>query len=569
MIRRDFLKGALAGGLVGESASLSASPRPRSGQPRAGAKPRMMFYHDGRHPLIYMYEPPMQKQEFEAGADELAGTPIEAIMLWLGDGRTVLHDTRVGELWGHHIQKWSHLIFRRAHQNAKGLIEAGHDPLRLLCDRTHAMGMLLYPVLLVQQGTGKRDEDMRASEFRLENRHLEIGAGGGVDADFPGFHGLDFKHQEVREERFALIQETLERYPIDGFELQLNYMPYYFHPDQVEAGREIMTGWVERVYRALKRSGSDRELAIRIPASLEGCYSVGLDVREWLRRGIVDVLIGQNFSTPELVGQMADFRPLVEAAEGSSCRVHAALHSHVDSDRLAEATIDMVRAGACNYWAQGVEGLYLAHWFSNWPYRGSFYEKLRELPYPEVMAPRDKTYFVTTGTQRYPQPVLEPGLSIQLPADLQVGRPVGIDFTISDDLPRWHQVGRVHQVRIRIRVLNTTELDRLEFRLNDRELPEERLRKINHMYTMKNPRYSVWGYWFIYTLDSDHWPRQGANRLHVNLTHRDPDVTPQIFLRDVELEIQYLLGKNFDRGFQDPALGSVEVLSDEVDTING
>jgi len=22
-------------------------------------KPRIMFYHDGRHPLIYMYEPPM------------------------------------------------------------------------------------------------------------------------------------------------------------------------------------------------------------------------------------------------------------------------------------------------------------------------------------------------------------------------------------------------------------------------------------------------------------------------------------------------------------------------------
>ena len=25
------------------------------------SKPRIMFYHDGRHPLIYMYEPPMPK----------------------------------------------------------------------------------------------------------------------------------------------------------------------------------------------------------------------------------------------------------------------------------------------------------------------------------------------------------------------------------------------------------------------------------------------------------------------------------------------------------------------------
>ena len=37
----------------------------------------------------------MRKEEFEAGVDELAGTPVEAIMFCLGDGRTVLHDVTV------------------------------------------------------------------------------------------------------------------------------------------------------------------------------------------------------------------------------------------------------------------------------------------------------------------------------------------------------------------------------------------------------------------------------------------------------------------------------------------
>ena len=77
-------------------------------------QPRMMFYHDGRHPLIYMYEPPMQKEEFEAGVDELAGTPVDAIMFCLGDGRTFLHDTKVGEIWGHNVNDWPHLIFDRS-----------------------------------------------------------------------------------------------------------------------------------------------------------------------------------------------------------------------------------------------------------------------------------------------------------------------------------------------------------------------------------------------------------------------------------------------------------------------
>ena len=55
--------------------------------------------------------------------DELAGTPIETLMFCMGCGRTVLHDTKVGELRGTVNEKWPHLIFRRAYQNAKHQIE--------------------------------------------------------------------------------------------------------------------------------------------------------------------------------------------------------------------------------------------------------------------------------------------------------------------------------------------------------------------------------------------------------------------------------------------------------------
>ena len=144
-------------------------------------------------------------------------TPIEAIMFCLGDGRTMLHDTKVGELWGTPTEKWPHLGFRRAYQNAKHLIEEGNDPLRVICDRAHAKGLLLYATLLVQQWSGDPEADpgnfARTSNFRLENKHLEIGAGGDLDTNARSTQYLDFKHEEVREERFALIQETLGPVP--------------------------------------------------------------------------------------------------------------------------------------------------------------------------------------------------------------------------------------------------------------------------------------------------------------------------------------------------------------------
>ena len=559
MKRRRFFQTAAAAGLAVGPASPSPQARPAqvSASDDRGAvrKPRIMFYHDGRHPLIYMYEPPMQKEEFESAVDELLGTPVEALMFTMGDGRTVLHDTRVGELWGDHLRnsKWPHLIFRRAYQNAKDLIQAGHDPLRIVCDRARSRGMLVYPVLLVQQGTGKRGEDTRASEFRLNHRHLEIGAGGGVDSDFPGFHGLDFKHEAVRRERFALIEETLQRYPVDGFELQLNYMPYYFRPDEVDPGRRIMTEWIRRVHQAVKRSGEGRELVLRVPASLEQCESVGMDIREWLRQGIVDVLVPQG---PGRFDPMLDLGPMVSAARGSGCRIHGYLPSTVDSDRLMESTLPVSRAGACNLWDQGVDGLYVAQWFNNWPYGGSFYERLRELPHPDVMAPRDKYYFLQTTTGRYPGRA-----GRQLPAELEVDRPVSLEFRISDELPRWAKTGRVHQVLLRIRLSHTTELDRIVLRLNGKPLSDSSLRKINEMFKLKIPRFFQFGYWYVYKLDADHWPVRGLNRLEVELKKRDPQVAPQIAVSSLELEIKYLLGKNMRRD-SETDLGERESLND-------
>ena len=180
--------------------------------------------------------------------------------------------------------------------------------------------MRFYPALLVQQGRGDRETDVRCSDFRFENAHLEIGAAGDLDPGFPGVTCLDFKHEAVREERFALIEETLTNHAVDGFELQLNYQPYYFHPDEVHRGRDIMTDWIRRIYEAVKKSGADRDLVLRIPASIDGCFQVGLDVREWLRLGIADALIGQKFSEPELHDPGIDFRPLVQVAEGTGRR---------------------------------------------------------------------------------------------------------------------------------------------------------------------------------------------------------------------------------------------------------
>ena len=77
---------------------------------------------------------------------------------------------------------------------------------------------------------------------------------------------------------------------------------------------------------------------------------------------------------------------------------------------------------------------------------------------------------------------------------------------------------------------------------------------------MHAPRFRVNNsYWYIYRLDQNLWPKQGDNTIEVTLTKRDPDLTPPLQLRDVELEIRYLMGKNYYRNNEDSDLGPAVV----------
>ena len=125
---------------------------------------------------------------------------------------------------------------------------------------------------------------------------------------------------------------------------------------------------------------------------------------------------------------------------------------------MLEGTIEHIRAAACNLWAQGVDGLFLASWY-DWPRRATYYEKLREVAHPTVMAAKDKITFIPTDDEAprrnmgrpHPSDELErwrwEPSTATLPLELAVGAPASAGFMLSDDLARWAAVDRVHVSR--------------------------------------------------------------------------------------------------------------------------
>ncbi len=110
---------------------------------------------------------------------------------------------------------------------------------------------------------------------------------------------FNYAKPEVRDHYMKLIAEVLERYDIDGVELDWIRTPNNFHAHELDAGREVLTAFVREAHRhtraAAQRLGHPVKLAVRVPATPEFAYKKGFDAVRWARDGLVDMIVASDF----------------------------------------------------------------------------------------------------------------------------------------------------------------------------------------------------------------------------------------------------------------------------------
>ncbi len=106
---------------------------------------------------------------------------------------------------------------------------------------------------------------------------------------------LDYAHPEVRARYQALIQETLDRYDIDGLELDFMREPYLFEPGHEAAGGVILTDWLKTVRQLVRNAAKQRQhaikLGVRVPAHPMTAHYLGLDVTRWAQLELIDLVV--------------------------------------------------------------------------------------------------------------------------------------------------------------------------------------------------------------------------------------------------------------------------------------
>ena len=515
--RRKFMQAlTVAGGAgaAGSSANLLAEPRPGK-QP--GRKKRTLYFNDARHYYLYVFEPPMTMEDAWVPIDEVAGTAVDTFVYGVERGDGLFYPSRVGQRFGADMRPFELTAYWRTWENMQSLIDRGLDPLTVLIDRAHQKGMDFFASVRM------------ASYGGLEGKYKVPEGGRGL------------AHEFVRDHQYAVLKELATEYATDGVELDFaaapGGMPRYLRPEEVPAMTPVLTEWVAKISKAVRnRSGKPGQVGARVYPTEEMCLEQGLDVRTWIREGLVDYLAPILYIDFTLdVDMPIDW--VIEAAHAKDIAVYGTLQPYLRDEATGSAAAapkriypapQHVRAAAANYWRRGVDGLYA--WFMQWPLGDTQRRILTELGDPELIREADKHYVLRGRSEEAVKMGYQASLPLKIPGP-DPGKRYPISFSISDDIEGGAE--RIRQVILKLHIDNLVTADRLTVLLNGQSLAEEICLRnyADHIVPYQ-------GQWLEFQLRKVR-PRKGENLLEISLDERPPQLGVGISVEWVEVQVDY------------------------------
>lgn len=178
---------------------------------------------------------------------------------------------------------------------------------------------------------------------------------------------LNFSHKEVRLQKLNMITEQLEKYGdiLDGYDLDFMRFIVYFKSYEGVKNAPLMTDLVKaikiKVDELSAKRGKKILLSARVPTDVDFCLKKGLDVKEWIRLGLLDfITIGVHYiGNPAM--PVAKFK---QSLGRLSIPVYASMEDGGYGYSPREAySHGKYRGMASHILAQGGDGIYLFNYF--------------------------------------------------------------------------------------------------------------------------------------------------------------------------------------------------------------
>ena len=510
--RRAFIRGATAAGAAGLGLNATGATGAEAEQ-TSGRKRRTIYFNDARHYYLFVFEPPMTMEDAWLPIDECAGTTIDTFVYGVARNDGLFYPSRVGLRFGEDIRPFSSSAYYRVWENMQSLIDRGLDPLTVLIDRAHDKGMDFFASLRM------------AGHATMDPKH-RLAEGGRALA-----------HPEVRDHQFAVIKELVNDYETEGVELDFaaspGGMPKFLRKEDVKEYTPVMTEFVRKITEmARRRSGRPAQIGARVYPTEEMCLAEGLDVRTWLKEGIVDFIVPMLYIDFNLDIDMP-IEGLVDLAHKRDISVYGMLQPYpqypaTGSITRHSGTPETMRAAAANFYAKGVDGVYT--WFMKWPLQDAERRTLAEIGDPDLIKEGDKLYI----KRRRSGNAVDMGYDAALPIEIETADPsktYKLPFMIADDVQE--SSDRVRRVTLMLHVRNLVSADRFSVRLNGQSLEHETCRRSfgNHTspYDAMRLEFELEGV----------RPRKGENELELSLEKRPKGFVGGVTIENLEVLVEY------------------------------
>lgn len=188
----------------------------------------------------------------------------------------------------------------------------------------------------------------------------------------PGYYAtcLDYAHAEVRDLYKSLIAETLERYDVDGVELDFMREPYVFSPGEESEGKAVLTEWMREIRQMTEAAAAKRghpvRLGVRVPSSPETAEGMGLDAVRWAKEGLIDVLVATpRWATLEFAIPIQSWRERLGDAKVTLLGGIEVRYQPMPGGPATIVSPELGAGAAMAVLAQGADAVYLFNYFQD------------------------------------------------------------------------------------------------------------------------------------------------------------------------------------------------------------
>ena len=276
----------------------------------------------------------------------------------------------------------SHDVIRKWVSNLKLLHERGIDPFERWLRRSRQHGVRGW-ISVRMNDLHQVDEPGHCMHDRFWQEHPEYWRVPWRAYEWAADRALDYEHAEVRAHLLAYIEECVERYDMDGLELDWMRQPWCFRPGHEEAGAALLTEFMRQVRALLDAQavlrGHNIQLSVRVPPHPEIARRMGFDTITWAKACGVDLVIptpafgNTDFDMPiELWNQLLDN---TKATLAPSLEISLAPFPFYP---FRYNTLEQVRAAATTLLDRGADQIYLFNYMDRDPNA----EQITKFPQP-------------------------------------------------------------------------------------------------------------------------------------------------------------------------------------------